>query len=568
MTEHVHITDRASKRPNFLIIVADDLGYSDLGCFGSEISTPNLDAIASGGLRLSSFYTASACSPTRSMLFSGTDNHLAGLGQMAETISHVDPSLFQGKPGYEGMLNQRVAALSEILQEGGYETLMAGKWHLGMTKESIPAARGFDKVFTLLSGAGNHYAYEPLLDDNTPVIKISPPLYMENNDRIPFQELKNFYSSRSFADKLLQYLKESDGTRPKFSYLAMTAPHWPLQAPDENIAKYKGFYDEGPEVLREKRLKKMNELGLVDPTKKPAPLVTTFGTKRWSELSEQERKESAKKMEVYAAMIEVMDREIGRVLDHLRETGELDNTFVFFCSDNGAEGALLEAIPMLADEFQKLLPLHFDNSLENIGRKNSFTWIGPQWAQATTAPHRMYKAWNTEGGVKCPAILRYPAVGGDRGSIEPSFATIMDILPTILDLAGLKHPAPSFQGRQVLAPRGRSWVPHLQGKVGDFHEESDIVGWELFGQAAIRRGSWKALWLPAPAGPEKWQLFDLSKDPGEQEDLADKEPRKLAEMVEHWRVYEAETGTILVKPGPNYPGDGFGFFTGYESVGP
>ncbi|WWC69062.1 uncharacterized protein I206_102998 [Kwoniella pini CBS 10737] len=551
-----------SKRPNFLIILADDLGFSDIGAFGSEISTPNLDKLARNGLRQTGFHTASACSPTRSMLMSGTDNHLAGLGQMAETIAR-DP-FYQGHKGYEGMLNDRVAALPEILTDAGYETIMSGKWHLGLPKHAQPYARGFQKVFGLLPGAGNHYLYEPYLDDQTPAMKFLPPLYVEGAEQISHKDIPGpFYSSTYFTDRMLGFLEERDTSKPFFAYLPYTAPHWPLQAPDDEVARYKGRYDAGPEALRLERLERLKELGLISRDVEPHPVMSPFGYKSWNELSAEERAISAKKMEVYASMVTVMDKEIGRVVKLLEDSGELDNTFIFFSSDNGAEGALLEAIPVMGDMIQKTVERFFDNSIENIGRGNSWTYLGPHWAQAATAPSKMYKAWATEGGIRCPSIIHYPRLGGllDRSdAITHEFTTIMDILPTVLDLAGHQHPGGEFRGRKVHRPRGKSWVSWLAGREKEVHDENAVHGWELFGQAAIRQGKWKAVWLPPPTGKDEWLLFDLDADPGETKNLAGENPEKLHQLVAFWHEYEAETGTIVNMSNP--AGTGFGRSTG------
>jgi len=319
-----------SSRPNFLIILADDLGYSDTSPYGAEISTPAIQKLADEGVRLTQFHTASMCSPTRSMLLSGTDNHIAGLGQMAEFLGPL-----KGKPGYEGYLNDRIAALPAVLKDAGYETMISGKWHLGQTKEQAPSNKGFDKVFSLLQGGGNHFHI--VLDNaNNP----ERPIFRNTYDvgkQEPFKTLaelpEKFYSSDYYVDKLLEFLSGRDARKPFFAYLPFTAPHWPLQAPKEIVDKYASVYDSGPGVLREKRLKAQVELGLLDDGVEAFPLT---GGKEWSEMSDEEKKFSAKTMEIYAAMVERMDWNIGRVVEYLREKGELDNTFIVFCSDNGA----------------------------------------------------------------------------------------------------------------------------------------------------------------------------------------------------------------------------------------
>ncbi|EEY17090.1 arylsulfatase [Verticillium alfalfae VaMs.102] len=543
----------STKRPNFLIIIADDLGYSDIGCFGSEIKTPALNSLARTGIQLTNFHTASACSPTRSMLFSGTDSHIAGLGQMSEYMNQA-PQPYTGRPGYEGYLNFRVAALSEILQDNGYHTIMSGKWHLGLSKETSPAARGFDNSFVFLSGCGNHYNYEPQLDNpshalvtpmNAGKFWLQDTDFLDRTKDIP----EDFYSTTTFTDRLIGYLDErEDSAQPFFAYLPFTAPHWPLQAPRETIDKYKGLYDEGPAVLRRKRLDKLVELGLVSKDVEPAQMTVEL----WDTMSPTERAESARKMEIYAAMVDLIDVNIGRVVDHLEATGELDNTFVLFMSDNGAEGAMLEALPLMggAGTFQTIIDKYYDNSLKNMGMANSFVWYGAEWACASMAPSRGFKTYITEGGIRCPCLVRYPAFA-KSGTNTDSFATVMDILPTILELAAIPLPGKVFRGRQVVTVRGASWAPHLDNHTPSFHdEENQITGWELFGLRAIRQGPWKALYMTAPRGKDRWELYNLNNDPGEVHDLASTEPDILARLIEHWEVYYAETG--MFDPGVEF----------------
>ena len=503
-------------RPNILIIVADDLGFSDLGAFGGEIHTPHLDALALAGLRLTDFHTASACSPTRSMLMTGTDHHIAGIGSMAEQI----PPQFQGSPGYEGHLNERVVTLPELLHDAGYATLMSGKWHLGNTPTLRPGARGFERSFALIPGAANHYGFEPALaaDQRPALLRSTAGLYTENDELVK-KLPDNFYSSDSFADRLLDYfgeLQEQGDDRPFFAYLPFSAPHWPLQAPADIVAKYKGRYDAGPAALREERLARLKQLGLISPDVQAYPI--TSKTRDWQELSEQERQLSARAMEVYAAMVERMDWNIGRVVDYLKQRGQFDNTLVLFMSDNGAEGSLLEAWPAFGPNLEQVIADYYDNSLDNIGRANSYVWYGPRWAQAATAPARLYKAFTSEGGIRVVSLLHYPALAR-QGAIAHDFCTVMDILPTVLDLVGTPHPGTHYQGRDIAQPRGKSLLPWLQGQAA-VHDDDTITGWELFGRKAIRKGSWKAVFIPTPTGPETWQLYDLANDPGEINDLA------------------------------------------------
>uniref|UniRef100_A0A060SYD9 ARAD1C00374p n=1 Tax=Blastobotrys adeninivorans TaxID=409370 RepID=A0A060SYD9_BLAAD len=537
---------------NFLVIVADDLGYSDVGCFGGEIQTPNIDRIAKDGLRFTDFHAAAACSPTRSMLFSGTDHHLTGLGQLVEFIQNSPAH--QGKPGHEGYLTDKVATLPEVLRENGnYYTLMSGKWHLGLKPEYAPCSRGFSKSFSLLPGCANHYGWEPQLEFEqipkfmrtaTAALHIEDDQYVDN-DSLPSE----FYSSDYYTDKLVSFLKERPKGKPFFAYMPYSAPHWPLQAPEENVQKYKGYYEDGPSALKQKRMQGLIDKGLVDPSVVPHPFVNT-GTPEWDAMTPEQQAKSARSMEVYAGMVDRMDYNIGKIIQTLKEQGIYDDTVIVFMSDNGAEGASYEALPVIGEEVMKHIEQYYDNSLENIGRKNSFVWYGSMWAQAATSPARLFKMYPTEGGCRVPFILKGASdlLPIEKGSICTEFCTVMDIMPTFLDLAQVPKPGPEFRGRQVLSMRGASWVPFFTQKQKRIHAEDHVTGWELVGQAALRKGDWKIVFVAQPVGPEVWQLYDLSKDPGETNDLAKEYPEKVKELVKHWEDYAQETGVVGLKP--------------------
>ncbi|GAM84079.1 hypothetical protein ANO11243_020710 [Dothideomycetidae sp. 11243] len=541
-------------KPNFLVIVADDLGFSDVSCFGSEIKTPNIDRLAASGIRFTDFHAASACSPTRSMLMSGTDNHIAGVGSMAESV----PEFQKGKPGYEGYLNDRVAPLPEILQHAGYKTYMSGKWHLGLKKGLWPKDRGFDKSYSLLPGAANHYGYEPHLrpgDKMPKLLEETNVFYVEDGRKIDPHELgDDFYSTDAFASKMISYLSnrtKEDKDSPFFAYLPFSAPHWPLQAPEEDIAKYRGYYDAGPEALRQKRVTSLKQKGLVPEHTIPHDVIAPHSglmSREWSKLSESEKKFSSRTMEVYAAMVSRMDLAIGKVLDHLESTGELENTFVLFMSDNGAEGSLLESVPIINENIFEHIEKYYNNSLENVGRRDSYVWYGPHWASAGTAPGRLYKMFTSEGGIRVPLIVSYPGFKEGRigGSIDHGFTTVMDILPTVLELARVPHPGTRWKGRKVAEVRGKSWVEYLSTSKPSqpVHKEDAITGWELFGRMAVRKGKWKAIFIPEPYGPEKWQLYDLEADGGETNDLSDQHPDKLKELLAAWAEYMKECGVV------------------------
>lgn len=526
--------------PNILLIVADDLGFSDIGAFGGEIQTPNLDKLALAGLRFTNFHTASTCSPTRSMLLSGTDHHLAGLGTMAEALT---PEL-QGKEGYEGVLNHRVAALPELLHDAGYYTVISGKWHLGLTPEHFPAKKGFERSFALLPGAANHYLFEAdIPEENIPkLLKSTRGLYAEG-DQFAEELPKGFYSSDYFTTRLLEFLQDDTARqdRPFFAYLPFSAPHWPLQAPQENIEKYKGLYDQGPVALRAERLKRLKQLQLVDDTVTAHPILAR--TPFWDKLNDEQREKSARTMEVYAGMVDRMDQNMGRVLDYLESKQELDNTIIIFLSDNGAEGAQLEALPVFGGNLNQIIEQYYDNSLDNIGRANSYIWYGEHWAQAATAPSRLYKAHTSEGGIRTVSFIHYPKFARQQ-QISHEFLTVMDILPTLLDYLNIQHPVTEYKGRQLVPLRGESILPYLQQQQDHIHDDQHITGWELFGQKALRKGDWKALFIPAPNGPNRWQLYDLATDKGEVNDLAEQYPEKLKELLQDWATYVRENGVV------------------------
>ncbi len=516
-------------RPNFLIIVADDLGFSDIGAFGGEIATPNLDAIAARGLKLTGFHTAPTCSPTRSMLLTGLDHHEAGLGNMAEMLS---PNQL-GKPNHEGYLRADTASLAELLASSGYRTHYSGKWHLGLTPEQDPHARGFQTSFALLQGGHNHFGLNAAKDRQS-----QGWLYTQNGQQVSTLP-STFYSSDYFADQLDAQLRAgkagADTAKPFFAYLAFTAPHFPLQAPPETIAKYKGRYDGGYDVLREQRLKRLVDLGLIDPK---APAHDADLAPLWASLTPDQKAREARRMEVYAAMVDRMDQAIGRVVQTLKDTGEYDNTVILFLADNGAEGSNLNerSMGMLNQVYAQA-----DNRIENIGTATSYEAIGPGWATAATAPAWRVKAYSTEGGTRAVSFLTGPGIHQGVGSI---YTNVADVVPTFLDLAHVAQPGTQFAGRTVKPIRGKSWSGWLQGRATQVYGADVAVGEELFGGRALRQGDWKI----TDVGDGAWLLFDLAADPGETRDLSASEPARKAQLIKAWDAYAAQVGVILPEP--------------------
>lgn len=434
---------------------------------------------------------------------------------------------------------------------------MSGKWHLGQTPDRVPGARGFDRSFALLGGCHNHYGWEPAFEDRSKIPRIANVLgrmyYQDDKPMAPSELPQGFYSTDSFTDILLDYLRDRDDRqddRPFFAYLPFSAPHWPLQAPLEVIDKYKGMYDDGPEALRQRRLASLKNLGLVPEAAIPASVISKDedgnDTKTWEELTPEERAISARKMEAYAGMVDRIDQNIGRIISHLEQTHQLDNTIVMFFSDNGAEGAQFEAWPLTAGgNMDEHVAKYHNNSVENIGAYDSFAWYGSRWASASTAPGLLYKMFTSEGGIRVPFVMRYPnLITTQASSTDHSFCTVMDIMPTLLDLCDIPQPGTTYSDHPIAPIAGKSWLPYLTGNSSEIHGVDHVTGWELFGRRAVRQGSWKALYIPKPFGPERWQLFNILDDPGETADLAEKIPEKMKGMIKLYEEYCKENGVI------------------------
>lgn len=534
-----------TSRLNILLVVADDLGFTDLGAFGSEIETPNLDSLATNGLIFSSFHASPNCSPTRAMLMSGTDNHIAGFGSMVELLSENQ----KDQPGYEGYLNSRIATMPELYKAAGFNTFMAGKWHLGKSEEASPRARGFDRSFALMDGGAGAFA-DMLHFINPTGDPARKAFYREEGVRID-QLPDEFYSTKSYTEKLIEYIEEGrESGKPFLGYLAYTAPHWPLQAPRKSIEKYQGKYDGGYDDLRERRLDASQTLGLTSMYASSFPRL--LSEQPWDALSQQEKARQARVMEVYAAMIDDMDHHMGRLIAYLKSIDEYENTVIFFMSDNGPEGHAHEINgPGIARTAENCC----DNSIENIGNADSYVWTGPNWAQASNAPSRMYKGFTGQGGVLVPAFIHYPGLA-KKGEISDALLHAEDVLPTLLELSEITHPGDGeFMGRTVVPMRGKSFAPILNGDVEHVRSDDDFLAWELFGKRAVRQGDWKATFVPSVEGRDErfpvnvkvdqWQLFNLRDDPGETLDLSNTHPEKQASLIQFWDRYARETGVIL-----------------------
>jgi arylsulfatase len=513
-----------SKPPNIVVIVADDAGFADIGSFGSEISTPNIDALASVGVRFNNFYVGPTCSPTRSMMFSGVDNHIAGLGNMAEFTA----SNQKGKPGYEGHLNDRVVAFPALLKAAGYHTYMAGKWHMGEEPAHWPAARGFSRDLSLLPGGGSH------MDDMWGAKGEKQPYTL--NGKLLESLRPGFHSTIDYTQSIIGNIEENraDG-KPFLAYLAFQAPHDPFMLPDDWLDKYKGRYEQGYEKTRAARIERMKQLGIISKAANTFPKLPTVPA--WDALSPDEKRQSARRMELFAAMMEQMDSKVGELVRYLKANNLYDNTLFVFFSDNGPEGTAWS------------IGAPWDNSqFENWGKKGTFIQYGAAWAQVGAGPFRMFKGFHSEGGIRSPLIVAGPGVSGS-GRISEALAHVMDIPATILNAAGVPYPA-TFEGRPIAPLQGRSLAPVLDASRPTVRTKSDWLGWELFGNRAIRQDNWKLLWVCKPAGPGTWQLFDLKSDPAEMKDLSAQNPKTKARMIGLWDQYVKSNNVIIPSESP------------------
>lgn len=520
------VPERSGDRPNFLIIVADDMGWSDIAPFGSEIRTPTLQRLADEGLAMGQFYVAPTCAPTRAMLMTGLDHHRAGVGTQ---MKNQAPNQLEHEH-YKGQLLPGVVTIPEGLAPLGYRSVMAGKWHLALDDAQRPGNRGFDRSFTLLEGGAGHFsALQPVNPGNTVT-------YLE--DGRPVELPEDFYSTTFYTSKLIEYIDAIGDEAPFFAYLAYTAPHDPLQVPDEWYDRYEGAYDDGPTATRARRVERLIELGwlkqapdLWNPPEFPSWLPLYKGP--WAERSPASRATDARPMEIYASMIELMDSEIGRLLSHLDASGKLDNTYVIFFSDNGANALTPLFYPNYTREhlFEVL-----DNSYENMGKRNSHTSQGAEWAVMSSTPSKLYKGLTAEGGIRSPFIVKGPGI--KPGSRSAEIGHVTDIAPTLYELAGVDQEAQPFASSMDL--EGVSIASAWQGEA--LAERTIIT--ELFGLSMVRRGDWKAHFIVAPFGNDDWQLYHLKDDPSELQDLAQQYPERLASMVAAYEAWALDQNVV------------------------
>ncbi len=520
---HVYAQD---SRSNILLIVADDLGYSSIEPYGSEIKTPFLNKIAEQSTLFTNFHTLPTCAPSRSVLMTGTDNHISGLGCQQGGATPRQ----EGQPGYEGHLNFTVATLPEQLLATGYRTYMTGKWHLGDQTEHAPYNRGFQETFSLISSGASHYA------DQIPLHPGDPTLYRRNG--VPVDQLPpDFYSSKNYTDSLLHWLeRDKSSEQPFFAYLAYTAPHDPLQAPKAYIDKYKGVFDAGYEALRQKKFEHLQQIGLLPPSLS-LPEWPSY-IPRWESLSDPKKQEVLRDMETYAAMVDYMDQQIGRVYQWLDTNDLLENTTIIFLSDNGVSGLNPKKIyPTYTDEFDR----QFNHEISNRGLPNSFTVLYAGWAVAANVIFRDFKYSTAEGGIRAPCLIKLPQDLNQGKQICKHFVHSSDLVPTMLELAGARQPSQ----KHPLA--GKSLLPILTNTSLDPHANQG-QGFELHGARAYIKDGWKILQTPMPGGSGDWELYNLQQDPAEQNNLIFQRWDKYQELKADYQSYEEKSGVVYDFP--------------------
>lgn len=516
----------SAPRPNIVVVVADDWGYSDVGAFGGEIATPTLDALASQGVRFSNFHVSASCSPTRSMLLTGIDNHLNGVGNLIESM----PREHRGRPGYAGSLAPEVVTVASRLQKAGYRTLASGKWNVGNEPYNRPDRRGFER--SLVQGDTGSDNWDP----RQRYLPLGPSVrWFEDGRDATMPE--RFYSSAFFVDRAIDYLREGQGDpRPFFLYLGFQANHVPLQAPRAFIDRYRGRYRAGWDALRAERRDRAVTLGLVPPGTALAPQRTTAD---WNALDPDERRYQERVMEVYAGMAEAMDHHLGRLVAHLRETGRYEDTVFVFLSDNGPEGSDYAAA-------RAWLLTQYSRRLERLGGPGAYALPGPSWASATASPLSGYKFFGTEGGLRVPLIVA-GVPGARAGAIHHGFTHVLDIVPTLLDLAETDS-APASPAASRPLP-GRSLLPVMRDPDARLRSPEESVGHELSGNAALYRGDLKLSRVMPPVGDGTWRLYDLSTDPGEAVDLSGRHPEILRSMQAEYERWAAAHGVLPMPPG-------------------
>jgi arylsulfatase len=545
----------AAEKPNIIYIMADDMGFSDIGCYGSEIETPNLNQLADGGLRFTQFYNTARCCPTRASLMTGLYPHQAGVGHMMND---------RGYDGYRGDLNRQCVTIPEVLGPAGYRCYMSGKWHVTKVtnpqseadKHNWPLQRGFERFYGTIHGAGSFFDPNTLTRDNEYISPYADPEY-------PPDQMANgeFYYTDAIADHAVRFIREhhyESDDQPFFLYVAFTAAHWPMHALEKDIAKYQGKYDEGYDAIRNARYERMIELGLIDRS----------NTVNWAMLDEWKETEywewDKRNMEVYAAMIDSMDQGIGRIVESLKDTGQFENTLICYFQDNGgcAEGygrggiggprADAPSLPALPDDYLQpdMTPKQSRDGFPMRTGKGSMAGpadtaigYGRGWATVSNTPFREYKHWVHEGGISTPLIAHWPEKITRHGDLDPTPSHLIDLMATAVDIAGATYPETFHGGESIKPMEGKSLVPAFLGQ----SIEREAIYWEHEGNRAIRVGDYK---LVAKGAKGKWELYNIALDRSEQNDLSVEKPFMAKKLADMWQAYAERADVLPLNPKP------------------
>jgi arylsulfatase A-like enzyme len=506
-----------NQKPNIIIIMADDMGFSDIGCYGGEIQTPNLDRLAAHGLRFTQFYNTARCCPTRASLLTGLYSHQAGIGHMTANYQ---------KPGYLGHLNDRCVTIAEALQPAGYGSYAVGKWHVGGDPQHWPGKRGFSRYYGANSASGHYFGMQKgrrfIIDDQ----EYFPETSLRKVGSVQYYPFKNpdgspWYGTDAYTDHAIQYINEHDsGKEPFFLYMAYTAPHWPLHAPEQDIAKYRGTYKKGWDALRKARHERMKKMGIVD---KDWPLTDRDSkASAWEDVEDAKKDDLDLRMAVYAAMIDRMDQNIGRLVESLKTNGILDNTLILFLADNGgcAEGG----------------PGGFSRNDRTPGTPDSYTSYGLSWANASNTPFRLYKHWVHEGGIATPLIAYWPTVIKQKGTLTHQTGHVIDLMATCCDVAGCAYPK-TYKEKEIVPLAGKSLLPIFQGKTRTGHQ---AIFWEHEGNRAARKGKWKLV----SKHPGAWELYDLEADRTELHNVIKKNPQIANDLKAEYQNWAQRSNVI------------------------
>ena len=539
-------TNGGPARPNIVLILADDLGYTDISPFGSEINTPNIARLAAEGLSFTNYHTAGSCAPARAMLLTGVDSHRNGVPNIPEAL----PPEQSAYENYQGVLGDGVVTLANLLQDAGYHTYMTGKWHLGHTPQLLPSARGFDRTIAMADTGADNWEQRTYL-----------PIYDRANWYADGEEHTlpdDFYSSKYFIDKTIEFIdSNAEDEQPFFAYIPFQAVHMPVQAPREFSDKYAGVYDQGWTVMRERRRVAAEAAGVIPPG---AEAVVTPGTLIWDSLTAEQQRHHARRMEVYAGMVDAMDMHIGRLMDYLESIGEYEDTIFIFTSDNGAEGSGLISPTGTSILDEWFNDVGYNADYETLGERGSFNAIGPSNASIAASPLAYYKFHASEGGLRVPLVMSGPGINY-QGTMTDEFVFVTDLTPTILELVGVNNHNGNWDGKEVEPIIGSGFSRFLAGNSVQIHDASEAIGYELGGNSALFKGDYKIVINPTSQNESAWHLFNIKSDPGETKDLATGQADLLAEMLSDYEAYVEANNVLPMPEGYNRVGtifkDGF-----------